>query len=287
MRRGLVVETKNAKQFVTSCFGFREREDGPRSHQDAGVVDTCPTARSRTLRQPGEHMTDTSTGYDLTAASAGVDPPSVPASASAMPGLGVPGGSAGGCKLAGASDEYLMQAYRDGDATAFRLLYQRHRGGLYRFLLRQAGVHAVAEELFQDVWMNLIGARERYVPSARFATYLYRIAHNRLVDHFRRSAQRPGITARATEDDADPIDLLEADPSEQPDAKFDAKTRLQRFSELLAALPSEQREAFVMHEESGLGVDEIAAATGVSFETAKSRLRYAITKLRRGLMELM
>ena len=180
-----------------------------------------------------------------------------------------------------------MQAYRDGDATAFRVLYQRHRGGLYRFLLRQAGVHAVAEELFQDVWMNLIGARERYVPSARFATYLYRIAHNRLVDHFRRSAQRPAITAGATEDDADPIDLLEADPAEQPDAKFDAKTRLQRFSELLAALPSEQREAFVMHEESGLGVDEIAAATGVSFETAKSRLRYAIVKLRRGLMELM
>jgi len=179
-----------------------------------------------------------------------------------------------------------MIAYRDGDAAAFERLYRRHRGGLYRFLLRQCGGAAVAEELFQDVWMNLIRARERYVPQARFATYLYHVAHNRLIDHFRRSTHRPS-TPELDDDDADPVDLITADPREQPDAKLETKARIERFSQLLSELPAAQREAFVMHEEGGLNVEEIAEATGVNAETAKSRLRYAVAKLRRGLQELM
>jgi RNA polymerase sigma-70 factor (ECF subfamily) len=185
-----------------------------------------------------------------------------------------------------ASDEALMAAYRDGDAAAFERLYRRHRGGLYRFLLRQCGGAAVAEELFQDVWMNLIRARERYVPQARFATYLYHVAHNRLIDHFRRSTHRPSLP-EIDDDEADPVERIAADPREQPEAKLETKARIERFSQLLSALPAAQREAFVMHEEGGLNVDEIAEATGVNAETAKSRLRYAVAKLRRGLQELM
>ena len=133
--------------------------------------------------------------------------------------------------------------------------------------------------------MNLIGARKRYVPQARFATYLYRIAHNRLIDHFRRAAHRQSVSI--LDDDVDPVDLLQADPRDQPDIRFHTKAQIERFGELLAALPPEQREAFVMHQESGLSVEEIAAATGVNPETAKSRLRYAVGKLRRGLREFM
>jgi RNA polymerase sigma-70 factor (ECF subfamily) len=84
------------------------------------------------------------------------------------------------------SDEALMLAYRDGDAGAFDVLYARHRGGTYRYLLRQCRNAGLAEEMFQDVWMNLIRARTGYTVQARFTTYLYRIAHNRLMDHFRR-----------------------------------------------------------------------------------------------------
>jgi RNA polymerase sigma-70 factor (ECF subfamily) len=185
-----------------------------------------------------------------------------------------------------ASDETLMIAYRDGDAGAFECLYRRHRGGLYRFLLRQCGGAAVAEELFQDVWMSLIRARDRYVPQARFATYLYHVAHNRLIDHFRRSMHRPSMPEH-DEDEVDPVELIAADPSEQPEAQLQSKARIERFSQLLSELPSAQREAFVMREEGGLNVDEIAQATGVNPETAKSRLRYAVAKLRRGLQELM
>jgi RNA polymerase sigma-70 factor (ECF subfamily) len=163
------------------------------------------------------------------------------------------------------------------------VLYGRHRGGLYRFLLRQCGAPALAEELFQDVWLNVVRARQRYVPEARFATYLYRIAHNRLIDHFRRASHRPSIAA---EEDEDPVADLVADRRHQPEVRMESKVWVERFMSLLAGLPDAQREAFVMHEEAGLSVDEIAQATGVNAETAKSRLRYAVAKLRRGLQEL-
>jgi RNA polymerase sigma-70 factor (ECF subfamily) len=178
-----------------------------------------------------------------------------------------------------------MIAYRDGDGHAFQALYARHRGGLYRFLLRQCGAAALAEELFQDVWLNLIRARLRYTPEARFATYLYRIAHNRLIDHFRRASHRPSV--ESDDEDDDPIAMLPADRRDEPDIRMESKAQVERFMALLAGLPDAQREAFVMHEEAGLSVDEIARATGVNAETAKSRLRYAVAKLRRGLRELM
>src|SRR5262245_38611356 len=86
------------------------------------------------------------------------------------------------------SDEELMLLYRDGDAGAFDALYARHKGGLYRYVLRQCRSTALAEELIQDVWMNLIRARAAYTVQAKFTTYLYRLAHNRLIDHYRKHA---------------------------------------------------------------------------------------------------
>jgi hypothetical protein len=84
-----------------------------------------------------------------------------------------------------ASDEELMERYRDGDAGAFDLLYARHKGGVYRYMLRQCNDRGIAEELYQDVWTNLIRARAGYAVTAKFTTWLYRLAHNRLIDHYR------------------------------------------------------------------------------------------------------
>src|SRR5438034_5418636 len=81
-----------------------------------------------------------------------------------------------------APDEQLMLAYRDGNAKAFETLYLRHRGRLFRFVLRSVKSRATAEELFQEIWMRVIEARERYAPQARFTTWLYTIAHHRMVD---------------------------------------------------------------------------------------------------------
>jgi len=181
------------------------------------------------------------------------------------------------------SDEELMLGYRDGDAGAFDALYARHKGGVYRYLLRQCRDAATAEELVQEVWMNLIRARAGYTVQAKFTTYLYRVAHNRLIDHYRRN----GHVDMVSFDDEDREEIVELpDERERPaDAALDARRQAGRLLELIAALPGAQREAFLLQQEGGMSVEEIALATGVNRETAKSRLRYAMARLRQGMRE--
>ena len=169
-----------------------------------------------------------------------------------------------------AADEELMLAYRDGNAAAFDTLYARHRARLYRFMLRSVKSRAVGEELFQEIWMKVIEARARYAPQARFITWLYTIAHNRLVDHWRKR----GLTLVALEGDETPG--ASPDPAEHAEAR----ETLARFAAALEALPALQREAFLLHEEAELSVAEIAQATSCDPEAAKSRLRYAMAKLK-------
>jgi RNA polymerase sigma factor (sigma-70 family) len=184
------------------------------------------------------------------------------------------------------SDEALMLAYRDGDAVAFDLLYERWRGRLYRYLLHQAGAAAVADELYQDVWMRVIGARGHYEVTARFSTWLFRIAHNRLVDHWR-SLGREIVDTVAdfapTDPDDEPVDVLataSAAPEETPERRAERAQLATQLIAAIEALPALQRDAFLMAEEGGMTLEEIAAATGTGRETVKSRLRYALAKLR-------
>jgi RNA polymerase sigma-70 factor (ECF subfamily) len=178
-----------------------------------------------------------------------------------------------------APDEQLMLAYRDGDAGAFETLYARHRGALYRFVLRSlkgtASDRAIAEELFQEAWIRVIEARERYAPSAKFTTWLYTIAHNLLVDHWRKK----GLALASLE--SDDVAVESANPVRQ----LEGRESLARFLRALEALPPAQRAAFLLHEEAGLSVVEIAAATGCNEEAAKSRLRYAMAKLKSAVDE--
>jgi RNA polymerase sigma-70 factor (ECF subfamily) len=181
------------------------------------------------------------------------------------------------------SDEELMLGYRDGDAAAFDVLYARHKGGLYRYLQRQCRDAAAAEELFQDVWMNLIRARAGYTVQAKFTTYLYRLAHNRLIDHYRKHSAAAVSSFEDMEGDA--VEELPDDRALSPEVAHDSRQQALRLLELLAELPEAQREAFLLQQEGGMSVEEIARATGVSRETAKSRLRYAMSKLRRGMSQ--
>ena len=86
-------------------------------------------------------------------------------------------------------DVSLMLRYREGDLEAFETLYRRHQDSLYRYLLRLSVNRDVAEDVFQDVWTRVIAHRERYAATAKFTTWLYRIAHNCCVDHWRRSGR--------------------------------------------------------------------------------------------------
>ena len=173
------------------------------------------------------------------------------------------------------ADEELMIAYRDGNAGAFETLYARHRARLFRFVLRSVKERGMAEELFQDVWMRVIEARSRYAPTARFTTWLYSIAHNRLVDHWRRK----GLALVSLDEN---VPVVSGD---NPERRVEAKQGLERFARALEALPPAQREAFLLHEEAGMSVAEIAQATGADEEAAKSRLRYALAKLKAAVDE--
>jgi RNA polymerase sigma-70 factor (ECF subfamily) len=184
-------------------------------------------------------------------------------------------------RSAESSDEDLMLFYRDGDAGAFDVLYARHRGGVFRYLARQCRDPALAEELFQDVWMNLIRARAGYTVQAKFTTYLYRLAHNRLIDHYRKHGQ--AAVASFDAEDGPALDDVADDRAQPPEAALDARRQAAQLLELIGELPAPQREAFLLQQEGGMSVEEIAVATGVTRETAKSRLRYATAKLRQGM----
>lgn len=183
-------------------------------------------------------------------------------------------------RMTGAPDDKeLMLRYRAGDVSAFDTLYGRYKGPLYRFMMRQCRDPEIAADLFQEVWTRVIGARGRYVPSARFNTWLFRIAHNCFIDHYRGHRRRPVEAA------GDSVLDWADDPLAGPEARAAGIERADRLRAALGALPVEQREAFLLREEAGMSLQEIGEATGTGRETAKSRLRYAVERLRRALDE--
>ena len=185
---------------------------------------------------------------------------------------------------AGETDESLMARYARGEAEAFELLYRRHEMRTWRYLERSVGNRATADELMQEVWFAIAREAPNYRATARFTTWLFTIAHNRMIDWMR--ANRPQISLETLGYEAGAVIVqLTADPSTGPLAAAVAQEESSALAEALARLPAEQREAFLMQIEGELGVEEIAAITGISFETTKSRLRYARAKLREVLQE--
>jgi RNA polymerase sigma-70 factor (ECF subfamily) len=172
------------------------------------------------------------------------------------------------------SDEALMKAYAGGEMTAFEVLYQRHRGALYRYVVRLVGDEATANDLYQGTWEKIIRARRNYRPSAPFKAWMYRIAHNHVMDYFRR--RRP-----VAELEADRLASNNPGPAES----LQEERRGADLLQAVASLPDEQREAVLLKLEAGLDLETIAKVTGVKRETAKSRLRYAVKKLEKALGE--
>jgi RNA polymerase sigma-70 factor, ECF subfamily len=185
------------------------------------------------------------------------------------------------------SDEALMLAWKSGDAAAFDRLYDRHRGGVFRYLLRHCSDRAIAEELHQDVWLKLVAARSSFDAAARFTTWLYTVARNRMIDHWRANAPQRLVSFAGGQDGetygAEVIDTaIHADPPRAANALQQGRLLLAA----LEALPAAQRDAFLLHVEGGLAVAEIAVLTSAPAETVKSRLRYAYARLRASLGDL-
>ena len=174
-------------------------------------------------------------------------------------------------------DSALMLRYRDGDADAFETLYHRHNDSLYRYLLRLSLNRDTAEDLFQEAWGKIINSRHNYRPTAKFSTFLFRVAHNCFIDYLRKNKRHTAET------NIDPD--LSPSPGDEPDQMTERHLARRRLDACLEEIPSEQRDVFLLYEEAGLSIDEIATVTGVNRETAKSRLRYAAGKLRAALAE--
>ncbi len=174
-------------------------------------------------------------------------------------------------------DSALMLRYKDGDVAAFEILYRRHNDSLYRYLLRLSQNRAAAEDVFQEVWSKIIKSRENYRPTAKFSTFLFRVAHNCFIDYIRRNKRHTHNAA--IDPDSRP------NPGDEPELATEKDLARRRMTAALRSLPEEQRDVFLLYEEAGLSIDAIATATGVNRETAKSRLRYAVNKLKLALAE--
>jgi RNA polymerase sigma-70 factor (ECF subfamily) len=177
-----------------------------------------------------------------------------------------------------------MGRYVRGEAAAFELLYRRHEMRVWRYLQRNLRNAATADELMQEVWFAVARDAARYLPSARFTSWLFTIAHNRMIDSIR--AQRRHTSLESLGHESDEVTRqLTADPNASPVAAAVARDEAAALVRAVEELPQEQREAFLLQVEGDLDVEEIAKLTGSSFETTKSRLRYARTKLRELLKE--
>jgi RNA polymerase sigma factor (sigma-70 family) len=188
------------------------------------------------------------------------------------------------------TDDALMAAYAAGQALAFDLLYARHHAGLYRFVRRLLGPNGAAQvdEVFQDTWLRVVKARQQWSPQgASFRTWLFTLAHHRVIDIWRRSGREVSITV---DDDREPWEPASdqaawsqwpsASSAPQNDELLFWRRAGERLLACLEQLPLPQRSAFLLHHDDGLPLNDVATALQVGFETAKTRLRYAMSKLR-------
>jgi RNA polymerase sigma-70 factor (ECF subfamily) len=183
------------------------------------------------------------------------------------------------------SDEHLMHAYAAGDTRAFETLYDRHALPVWRFVQRSVQNSAVADDLAQDVWFSVARQASLYEARARFRTWLFTLAHHRIVDHWRTHKHHASLDAES-DDGTALANTLAAASGFGPERRLSSREQAQALLDALASLPAVQREAFLLQAEAGMSVAEIAQATGVSGETAKSRLRYARARLRETLEAL-
>ena len=165
-------------------------------------------------------------------------------------------------------DDALLAAYGRGNALAFEVLYERHKYAVFMFISRQCEQRAIAEELAHDAWMAVISQASSFAQKASFKTWLFRIAHNRLVDHWRKH----GSQAKVLFEELNDVHAAQA-------TSVSESLELQDLLSNLASLSSEQTQALLLKIE-GFSHAEIADITNSKPETVKSRLRYASQHLR-------
>ena len=181
------------------------------------------------------------------------------------------------------ADEELMLQYQKGNQAAFEDLYRRYKDVLYRYFIKHCSDSHQSEELYQEVWIKLINSTARYQPKAKFKTYLFTIAHNTLIDFYRKAKPTQSFEI----EDAEMTEELTNNPAtlSLPEDEFTLMQKTKQFMQALEELPAHQKEAAILYFEQEMSVQEIAEITQVKTETAKSRLRYAKNKLKTAIVE--
>lgn len=186
------------------------------------------------------------------------------------------------------ADEDLMVMYQQGEVRAFEILLGRHRKAVYNFILRFVGDRETAEDLLQETFMRVIKGADAYKRQAKFTTWLYTIARNLCVDQTRRRKHRRHASLDApmdTSDDSGSLMDVIAGSELASDRKSVNKELFATMQRAIASLSEEQREVFLMREFLDLPFKQIAEVVGVPENTVKSRMRYALEKLRLELDE--
>lgn len=179
-----------------------------------------------------------------------------------------------------------MLQYQRGNEAAFEILYWRHQHGIFNFICHFIGESSTqAEELLQDVFLKVVKSRKRYEPSAKFTTWLYQIARNGCIDHFRKMKHRKLTSlSQPLDDDEDiSVETTISHSSPSPEKKAHMGELAEVLKKAIDALPDEQREIFLMREDLNLSFAEIAETLKCPVNTAKSRMRYALEHLRKSL----
>src|SRR6202158_940582 len=185
---------------------------------------------------------------------------------------------------AGESDEALMGRYARGAAAACVLLYRRHEMRIWRYLERNVGNRATADELMQEVWFAVARDAVRYAPTSGFTPWLFPLARNRMIDSIRTNRRKVSLETLGYEAQL-VVQQLTTEPNVGPLAAAVVRDQAAALTQALGQLPREQRDAFLLQIEGDLSVEEVATITQSSFETTKARPRKARTNLRTLLSE--
>ncbi len=178
------------------------------------------------------------------------------------------------------ADEDLMLAYGRGDSDAFDALYEKHKSALYRYCRRHISDSGKVDEVYQDIWTSVIRSREQYRVTAKFTTWLYKIAHHKVIDYYRQLE-----VVEVCDEEEGQANVATIHESLEPSAVLANKQLGSILADCINTLPLAQRDAFLLKEQAGLSLEQIAEVCGTQRETIKSRLRYALNQLRGKLRE--
>jgi RNA polymerase sigma-70 factor, ECF subfamily len=184
------------------------------------------------------------------------------------------------------SDEDLLALYATGDADAFGVLLERYRRPMFNFVARNAGDAPRAEDLTQEVFLRAIQRADQFRGESKVSTWLYRIARNLCIDHRRRMQHRrhASLDTPSAGDGPSLAERLPGDARTADRDLVDGDLRA-RILAALEALPEDQREVFLLRQFENMAFAEIGEVVGASENTVKSRMRYALLRLREALSE--